>query len=120
MVEVTVLVPQERVAEFYAMVGKWLDNTNDEPIKQEPATNNKYYPLYQHLTNQEQRTVTLTFDEIESILGRTGALPPSSKEHRAWWANTDSHVQAKAWLAAGWRITHIDLDGHPKSVTLQR
>ncbi len=37
-----------------------------------------------------------------------GALPPSSSG-RTWWANTDGHTQALAWLRAGRRVTEISL-----------
>lgn len=52
--------------------------------------------------------VTLTFDDIESIIG--APLPPSARAHRAWWANDSvGHVQSQQWLEAGWRTTYLNL-----------
>jgi hypothetical protein len=70
----------------------------------------RYARLAIWLSKQPGRTkeVQLRFDDIESIIG--GELPPSARQHRAWWANdTVSHVQSKEWLDAGWRVTYINL-----------
>lgn len=54
------------------------------------------------------KDITLQFDQIEAIIG--GPLPPSAREHRAWWANdTVGHAQSKQWLDAGWRTSYINL-----------
>lgn len=61
-----------------------------------------YSPLQQRLANATQASVTMSFEEIEQILGRK--LPPSAYDEqikRQWWANTDTHSQARAWLRAG-------------------
>jgi hypothetical protein len=52
---------------------------------------------------------TLTFGEIEAILGT--ALPLSARRHRAWWANSKDRTLARQWLAAGWRADSLDLAG---------
>ena len=50
----------------------------------------------------------LGFDDIETLL--QDYLPDAAHEHRSWWANeTGSHVQARAWLAAGWQVEDVDL-----------
>lgn len=61
-----------------------------------------YSPLRERLANAGPAPVTLTFEEIERLLGRK--LPPSARDDRIkrqWWANTDTHAQARAWLLAG-------------------
>src|SRR5690606_39149260 len=61
-----------------------------------------YSPLHERLANADPGPVTLTFGEIERLLGRK--LPPSARDDRIkrqWWANTDTHAQARAWLRAG-------------------
>jgi hypothetical protein len=61
-----------------------------------------YAPLHERLANAGADPVTLTFAEIERLLGRK--LPASAYDDRVkrqWWANTDTHVQARAWLRAG-------------------
>lgn len=51
----------------------------------------------------------LTINQIEEIIG--SELPPSARNHRAWWANdTVSHTQSQQWLGAGWRTTYINLN----------
>ena len=56
---------------------------------------------------QATSPVTLTFADIERILGR--ALPASARRHRAWWANSASQVVPRQWLAAGWHAASVDL-----------
>ncbi|MCC4295564.1 MAG: hypothetical protein VXZ43_03955 [Pseudomonadota bacterium] len=61
-----------------------------------------YAPLEYRLAQTKQNALTLSFEEIEALLGRK--LPQSAYDERIrrqWWANTDTHVQAKAWLKAG-------------------
>lgn len=67
----------------------------------------KYRALAEHLLAQSGRSLKMTFQEVEAVLGL--ALPPSAR-HRAWWANTDSHTHAKAWLSVGWKTARADLD----------
>ena len=66
----------------------------------------KYTPLEHHLAALPpgQSEVTLTFAQIERILH--AKLPPSAYKHPEWWANTakGSHVEAQAWLNAGWQV----------------
>jgi len=79
----------------------------------------KYDGLYQFLKNlpPEITERTLTFEEIEKILGHE--LPPSAFKHRSWWSNgLQPHCQAKAWLDAGWNVDHVDWKG--KYVCFQR
>lgn len=45
----------------------------------------KYTPLADYLRNQITRRLSLTFRQIEGILGRP--LPSSAYKHRPWWAN---------------------------------
>ena len=52
--------------------------------------------------------IELTFDQIEKIIETT--LPPSARDHRAWWANDSvSHSQSQQWLEAGWRRTYLNM-----------
>ncbi|MGO9060394.1 MAG: Swt1 family HEPN domain-containing protein [Candidatus Binataceae bacterium] len=69
-----------------------------------PSVGGKYRPLYDYLSRQTD-DITLTFDEIEEILGEQ--LPPSAANYQAWWANEDPYgtmmVQKRAWLLAGFK-----------------
>jgi hypothetical protein len=67
----------------------------------------KYRPLSDFLVKQYDTTISLTFKEVEKILGF--ALPPSAYSHRAWWANSPSHPQASSWLNVGWKVNDVDL-----------
>lgn len=66
----------------------------------------KYSPLGDYLVKQAGVSIDLTFQEIERILGFL--LPASAYQHRAWWANTESHPQAGAWRNVGWKVTSVD------------
>jgi hypothetical protein len=62
-----------------------------------------YDRLKAYLKTQNLKEFTLTFREIEEILG--GYPLPRSAERPQWWANTravTSHVQREAWRAAGY------------------
>jgi hypothetical protein len=66
----------------------------------------KYAPLQDYLRAQPQPQIELSFEEVERVLGFT--LPPSAREHSAWWANErGTHVQARAWMDAGWHVWHV-------------
>ena len=74
------------------------------------AASGKYSLLCQYLQEQSgKETVTLTFHQIEDLIGQP--LPNSAHRHSAWWANEKkgSHVQARAWMDAGWLVDSVDL-----------
>lgn len=69
----------------------------------------KYDVLKAFFTAQTRARLSLSFSEI-ARQAKT-RLPSSAFDHPAWWANdSKSHVQAKAWLEAGYRAENIDLD----------
>lgn len=128
LTEVTVLVPEERVGDFYRVVGAWMggaDLQEEAPARRgrkrrgstEGAANltlsasSRYAPLHEHLAKvpKDTKTYELSFDEITEIMG--APLPKSAYDHRAWWANTESHSQALAWISAGWKVDGVDLNG---------
>lgn len=70
----------------------------------------KYWPLFNHLQQSGQDEVTLSFSEIEQLLGHQ--LPGSARKSRAWWSNRSSGtVQAPAWMEAGYHVEELDLKG---------
>lgn len=120
-VEVTIPVPEERLAEFYSVVGAWL--SGDERVtvagraklqrRGTVSRRSRYAPLFTYLMNEvpeEEAQVELPFARIEEILD--AKLPRSAFQHRAWWANTPSHAQANAWVSAGWRVDRVDFEAH--------
>lgn len=77
----------------------------------------KYQPLFEYLYANEWDEVSLTFAEIETLLGRT--LPNSAKTTRAWWSNRNKGgLQASAWIEAGYRI--VDLNTSAMNVTFRK
>jgi hypothetical protein len=68
----------------------------------------KYQPLSDFLSDRQDDSWDASFAEIERIL--RFKLPPSARDHRAWWANQfrGHHSQAKAWIEAGWETRDID------------
>jgi hypothetical protein len=68
----------------------------------------KYTKLHQFFQIQPSDFVRMTFDEVEEEAGFT--LPASARLHQAWWANDRArHVQAKAWLDAGFESEQVDM-----------
>ncbi len=69
----------------------------------------KYYPLFEHLQHCNQAVITLTFLEIEALMGCS--LPASARVKKNWWSNRDSAsaLQAIAWVSAGYQVKAVDL-----------
>ena len=62
----------------------------------------KYDALREHLRTRSDPAVRLSLGEVAGLV--PGGLPASAYKHPAWWSNDGhaSHVQARAWLDAGW------------------
>jgi len=74
----------------------------------------KYFPLFQYLKSRLEKTIRLTFEEIEDLL--QSSLPKSAYQGKAFWSNrTSGGLQAKAWMDAGYHV--VDVDFQHKSVT---
>jgi fatty acid/phospholipid biosynthesis enzyme len=77
------------------------------------AARPKYGPLHDWLNRQPTKIarVECTFAQIEEMIGEP--LPPtarSQKRYQMWWSNaTNHHIQAQAWVSAGWKREHVDL-----------
>lgn len=63
----------------------------------------KYDPLCRYLRRRRGAEVSLTFDDVERIIG---ALLPRAAGAASWWTNAppEGHafVQCHAWLGAGY------------------
>lgn len=83
-----------------------------QPVRATRATRgtaaNRYQPLVDRLTAATPDSVTLPVDEIDGLVG---GLPAAAHRQAGWWANDASRPQAKAWLAAGFRVTAVDTGG---------
>lgn len=76
----------------------------------------KYRKLAEYLVASGERRMTLTYPEIERILGF--ALPDSARNHmHAYWANTYTHSYATSWLVVGYKTRVNPDDG---TVTFER
>jgi Txe/YoeB family toxin of Txe-Axe toxin-antitoxin module len=70
-------------------------------------TGPKYLPLAYFLLHSVDDRVTLTFEEIERLIGKR--LPSSASLYREWWANEPrGHVQARAWLGVGRKVQSVN------------
>ena len=81
----------------------------------------KYQPLADYLAAQTGNEVTLTFAEIEALVG---APLPQTAMKTAFWVNRRSAWgmpgQARAWAAAGWRVGTVLLSLASPTVTFIR
>lgn len=70
----------------------------------------RYDGLRRHFTARTEDLVRLSFAQIEDLI--EGKLPASARQDQPWWANERgaTHVHARAWLVAGRRTTHVDLN----------
>jgi hypothetical protein len=73
----------------------------------------KYLLLAKHLLTVPAATTDLQFHikEIEGIV--RAHLPPDARRFPNWWANqkTAKRPQTFAWMAAGWLVSKVDVDG---------
>lgn len=67
----------------------------------------KYKKLYEHLQLLGDSSATMTFEQIEYVLGFS--LPKSARHHQAWWAN-QPRGQSLAWVRAGFRTASVFVD----------
>ena len=80
--------------------GRYHPKTYHPNMLKEDVAMEKYQRLGEYLTEQKGDCCTLPFIKIEEIIG--GSLPRSARNHRAWWANDETHPQAQSWMRAGW------------------
>jgi hypothetical protein len=67
----------------------------------------KYQPLARWLGAQRETTVTLTFSEVEAILGTR--LPASAWIRPSWWQyQYTAHPHIQGWRSVGWEVVHVD------------
>ncbi|MCW4051403.1 MAG: GIY-YIG nuclease family protein [Candidatus Bathyarchaeota archaeon] len=66
----------------------------------------KYRKIGEYLDECSDDVVTLSYDEVEEILGF--GLPDSAFEHRPWWANS-GQPHSRAWTDFGWLINGVSL-----------
>jgi len=68
----------------------------------------RYKPLLDYFTHLEKKRVTLTFAEIEAILG--GPLPVHARTEKCWWKHRDGRTRPpRAWVDGGYDLEEVDL-----------
>ena len=80
----------------------------------------QYYSLklFLQLVPKKVSTMTLSFAQIDLILRL--ALPLAAFERRAWWGNDATHVQAKAWTDAGFKVDKNGVDLNERRVRFRQ
>lgn len=69
----------------------------------------KYEPLRRYLEGRSTQMVSMTFAEIEKVLG---FKLPESQRYPAWWSNNPTNnVMTNEWLAAGYKTEQVDIEG---------
>lgn len=63
-----------------------------------------YTPLTDWLNSRNLDQISLSFSEIEEIIGKS--LPPSSYKYSRWWINDENNSQGKSWINAGYTVTN--------------
>lgn len=72
----------------------------------------KYEKLANYLSGLADQKVSMTFADVEQVLG--SKLPPVAYSSNAFWANSrtnDSHTWAHLWQGAGWQASNVDVPG---------
>lgn len=77
----------------------------------------KYGNFQNWLLNNSSEKITLSFAEIEEILGF--ALPESARTYIGWWANDSSHSQA-VWLNAGYKTLNPSSAISTQQITFEK
>lgn len=73
----------------------------------------KYRKLAEYLLSSNEVRVTLSYSQIEEILGFP--LPNTARKTKpSFWANTKSHSYASSWLAVGYKTK---INAHDDNVT---
>lgn len=68
----------------------------------------KYRGLAEYLLSSNEIKVTLSYSQIEEILGF--ALPDTARKFKqSYWANTETHSYASSWMAVGYK-TRVEVD----------
>lgn len=87
------------------------------PISAAPIEHTgKYRPLWEWLRRQTDPVVTVTFNDVERVLGFP--LPPSSRRHLPHWYGYDNTAVGRAIRDAGWRARNVSLNS--ETVTFER
>jgi hypothetical protein len=69
----------------------------------------KYATLRAFLSAQSEPRISMSFAEVAAAA--KVKLPASAFRYPQWWQNdAEHHVQARAWLEAGYKTENVDID----------
>ena len=72
----------------------------------------KYDAISKLLLEAEARgepELTVSFERLDALI--PGGLPPSARNHRAWWSN-GSQYAAAWWVVFGWVVDTVNQSAH--------
>lgn len=67
----------------------------------------KFSKLSKYLSECSEEMITLTFEQIESIL--EFKLVKSAYKHRQYWSKSETHTFPKSWMNVGYKLYSVDL-----------
>ena len=102
--EKVILEMMDRIASLEKRITA-LEGTGNEKSRSKLS---KFENLSDFFAEMNRDQITLTFSEIERILGFP--LSPSAREVKQYWSNSDSHSIAQCWLKNGYKTCAVDLD----------
>ncbi|MFR0960283.1 DUF4268 domain-containing protein [Streptococcus salivarius] len=85
-------------------------------MDEEPKEKDKFSKLNQYLENCGKTELTLTFTDIEAIIGCN--LCKSAYNYSAYWTPSPTHTMPNAILAAGFKVVSVDL--HSNTLLLRK
>ena len=86
--------------------GKGRKKAEEAPADPGITSIDRYAPLASALQRAGEPQVEFTFEELE----QAGVdLPNTARSKKDWWANSEKHEQARAWLEQGYRAAEVDL-----------
>ena len=126
LVEVRLMVPEDRVEALYVLFGRWLEHpdavqagaagpegaegvvSSASPQRRAGGKYEALGDLLARTREQGESSVELNVATLDAAV--SGGLPASARSHRAWWANSAQSSQGRVWLEAGWRVDRVDLE----------
>lgn len=83
---------------------KVISGSDAEP--NQAGKHGKYSKLYSYLRERGEKSMEMTFGELEEVLGFK--LPKSAYTYSAWWAN-GGHSHALTWMDAGYKVKVVSI-----------
>lgn len=67
----------------------------------------KFTNLYRYFSDLDVGEVSLTFKQLESILGEK--LSKSAYQYQAYWYDSKTHMLPKCWVENNYKMTSLNL-----------